>query len=104
KLPTRVTEVDDVAPFLFKWDTAAIVESYDYFRRKWGMDIGDGGKWPGFLVQFNAKLGLLPRWFPSRTGFFLDEWVRRGRSAAGAPVRAFRRLKAQMLGAGAWAK
>jgi glycosyltransferase involved in cell wall biosynthesis len=104
KIPTRITRVEDIRPFLFKWDTAAIVESYDYFKKKWRMDIGDGGKWPRFLVMFNAKLGFLPRWFPSRAGLFLDECLCRARALVRGSGRLLGGLKARMLGSGQWVK
>ena len=70
--PIRISRAEDIPPFLFKWDTRAIVEGYRYFENKWQMDITEGGKWPEYLVFLNSRLGLFPRMFPNAFGIFLD--------------------------------
>ena len=100
--PGRISRAEDIAPFLFKWDTRAIVEGYRYFEEKWKMDITEGGKWPEYLVFLNSKLGLLPRACPNAFGIFLDRICRTLRAVVVALVKALRSLRARMLGRGAW--
>ncbi len=102
--PVRITHVEDIPPFLFKWDTAAIAAGYEHFKKKWNIDITEGGRWLDFLVILNAKLGLVPRMFPSRFGLFLDECGYQIKSWFGIPRKLLRALKAQLLGYGEWFK
>ena len=101
--PSRISNVEDIRPFLFKWDTRAIVEGYQYFEKKWQMDITEGGKWPEFLVFLNSKLGLFPRMFPNAFGMFLDRVVH-GTMRGGVlgPVKLLRSLRARILQRSAW--
>jgi Glycosyl transferase family 2 len=100
--PTRISRAEDIPPFLFKWDTRAIVEGYRYFENKWQMDITEGGKWPEFLVFLNSKLGLFPRMFPSAFGIFLDRASQGLRAVLVLPIKLMRSLRAHLLQRGAW--
>ena len=100
--PTRISRAEDIPPFLFKWDTRAIVEGYRYFENKWQMDITEGGKWPEYLVFLNSRLGLLPRMFPNAFGIFLDRACQGPRAVLALPVKLLRSLRAHILQRGAW--
>jgi glycosyltransferase involved in cell wall biosynthesis len=100
--PLRITRAEDIRPFIFKWDTAAIAESYAHFKTKWGMDITEGGKWKEFLVFLNSKLGFFPRLFPSPLGIALDSCYRNFRRFLDAPHRWYTAFKARRLGRGLW--
>jgi hypothetical protein len=100
--PTRICHVEDIPPFLFKWDTRAIVDAYRYFEDKWQMDITEGGKWPDYLVFLNSRLGLFPRMFPNVLGIFLDQVCQGLRAGLALPVKLMRSLRAHRLQRGAW--
>ena len=94
--------MEDIPPFLFKWDTRAIVEGYRYFESKWQMDITEGGKWPEFLVFLNSRLGLFPRMCPNAFGMFLDRASLGLRAVLALPVALMRYGRARLLQRGAW--
>lgn len=98
-LPGPITRVEDIRPFMFKWDTQAIVDSYAYFKKKWDLDISEGGAWHAFLVVLNRKLGLLPRLWPSRFTLGLDGFYRRLR---GFPGWAWEGISRSLYGYNKW--
>lgn len=101
-LPKKVTCVDDIRFFMWRWDLRKILKGYRYFRRKWNMDISDQGTFNGFLVAYNGKLGLLPRLFPSRTALWLDRQWDFVRKIARKPAWLWWRLKARGWGYDDW--
>ena len=100
--PTRISHAEDIPPFLFKWDTRAIVEGYRYFENKWQMDITEAGKWPEYLVFLNSRVGLFARMFPNAFGICLDRACQELRGVLALPVKLLRSLRAHILQRGAW--
>lgn len=100
---------DDIRLFDWRWNMRSILEGYQYFERKWDMDITEQGRFRRFLYGYNRQLGLLPRLFPSRAALRIESGLMRlGRIAGIAltPLRAPRwivnNLKAWWIGYFAW--
>ena len=51
--------------FAWRWDMRGIYEGYQYFERKWKLDITESGTFREFLLRYNAQLGLIPRLMPT---------------------------------------
>lgn len=100
--PDRIEDADDIRSYIFKWDTQAIIDGYEHFRKKWNMDITNGGRWQEFLVVLNAKLGVFPRLFPSPFGLFLDSCYQNFKRLLGFPGRFLLSLKGRFLGRNLW--
>lgn len=68
--------VDDIRLFAWRWDIGSIHEGYEYFKNKWGLDIGEHGAFRDWLVRYNDQLGLLPRLWPSHLSLMLERLLR----------------------------
>ena len=102
--PGRITRAEDIRPFLFKWDSGRIVKSMEYFQKKWGVDITEGGTFEGFTHYINQKLGLWSRLFPSHASVLADESYHRLKNLLGGPIQAWRMLKNRISGSQRWKK
>ena len=100
---------DDLRLFAWRWNMAAIWQGYQYFERKWQMDITESGEFRDFLLWYNAQLGLLPRLFPSALALAVDRRLARLRGVVArglkwmqAPNVLLRRYKAWRIGYYVW--
>src|SRR5262249_32409869 len=58
--------VEDIRLFEWRWDMRTVRSSYDYFEKKWGLDITEHGRFRDHLWHYHQRLGLFPRLLPSR--------------------------------------
>jgi len=97
---------EDVEFYAWRWDMREILEGYRYFAQKWGFDITESGDFKNFLVRRNARLGLLPRRFPSelslRVSGALYKWGWRLRRLLGLPVEIWEAQRRRALGYDEW--
>ena len=98
---------DDIKLFVWRWDMRAILEGYRYFEKKWGLDITEHGIFGRYLfTDLNAKVGLLPRLFPSAWALALDRRIGgiRGlfQDIWRMPKEMFRQSKARWMGYDEW--
>ncbi len=100
--PGRIDQVEDIRPFIFKWDMDAIREGYDYFRNKWDLDITECGHWIEYNTHLNNKLGLLSRLWPSKAALAVDNASYACRRVFSWPVVLWRRFKNRLFGYDRW--
>lgn len=97
---------EDIRLFMWRWDMRLILKGYRHFERKWNLDITEHGTFRDFLLDYNGRVGLLPRLFPSRLSVRVDKAVFRARRAASRlsviPKALFRNYKAWRIGYFAW--
>ena len=75
--PDLVTETMDVAFHRWKWDIPAVMESYRYLERKWGIDVGGPrGHFKKYLVSVNTRVGPLTQLYSSPRTIAMDRWLR----------------------------
>ena len=101
-LPGRITKVEDIRAYMFKWDVVKIIAGIKHFDKKWGFDITEGGAFPLFNNYFNQKLGIWSRLFPSRASMAVDEFYHRFKSFVGAPIIVWRKFKERLVGHHHW--
>jgi hypothetical protein len=97
-LAVRITHAEDIRPFMFKWDIPAIIESMEYYKQKWGVDITEGGTWTDFSKYMNQKLGVWSRLFPCRASMAVDNAYH----ALGFPLVLWRKIKDRLVGSHRW--
>jgi glycosyltransferase involved in cell wall biosynthesis len=97
-------EAEDVRLFEWRWDMRAVKAGYQYFERKWNMDITEHGTFRDFLWNYHKQVGILPRLFPSPLTIALDRRLRRARRVVDrltlpfrAPALLARRWKARRI-------
>jgi len=100
---------EDIRLFAWRWDMRAIYEGYQYFERKWNMDITESGSFREFLLRYNSQLGLIPRLMPTELGLRIDRMLARLRRwpdillrLLRAPKSLLRRYKAWCIGYYVW--
>jgi len=86
-------EACDIDMFEWRWDMEAIAEGYRVFEEKWGLDITEQGRFREFLIDYNAKLPLLPRLLRTDWSLQASRALERWRHA---PRNAARALKARV--------
>lgn len=102
--PGRIDKAEDIRPFIFKWDMDAIREGYEYFQKKWGMDMTECGNWMKYNTHLNNKLGLLSRLRPSAMALAVDNAYYGLRKSLSWPVKAWRGFKNGIFGYNRWKK
>ena len=103
-------EAEDAQLFAWRWDMRGILDGFQYFERKWDLDITECGGFRDFLLWYNGQLGLLPRLSPTLAAMAVDRLLSRLRRAVWvpmqklwmAPVIALRRYKAWRIGYYTW--
>lgn len=74
-ISTLPSGVEDIGFFTWRWDMRAILEGYRYFENKWSLDITECGRFKGFLLETNGRVGMVARKFPSEFGLTCDRWL-----------------------------
>jgi len=67
-------QLEDVRFFIWRWDMRAILKGYEYFEKKWNMDITEHGHFGHFLLAYNKKVGFFTRLLVSKFGMRLDSF------------------------------
>ncbi|MBI4341876.1 MAG: glycosyltransferase [Candidatus Omnitrophica bacterium] len=97
---------DDIKLFEWRWNIKRVHDGYQYFQRKWHMDVSEYGTFRDWLVSYNSQLGLLPRFWPTAAALRLDGWLGRVRAKAlgicRIPKYRFRTYKKRRLGYYEW--
>src|SRR3989338_1650592 len=65
-------KAEDIRFFAWRWDMRGILNGYEYFEKKWNLDITEYGQFREFLLHYNKKLGFWARIFPSPFALRLD--------------------------------
>jgi len=87
--PDRLDEIDDVRYYLWKWDLAATRASFDYFKKKWGMDrTGRDGASMTYYEMVVRRVGKLTRLWPIPAVLRLDNFYYRSRKNLRRALRA----------------
>ena len=93
---THPVEWCDVDVFAWRWDMRTIADGYDVFKQKWGLDITEQGRFEQFLIDYNSKLPLLPRWLGTKGSYDFSRRLSSTRASVRALARsAKRRLRAR---------
>jgi len=100
--PERITKVEDIRVYKFKWDQKNIVESMAIFEKKWGIDLTALRTWPVFLTSMNQRLGIWSRIFPSRWAVAVDEFYYLLKSWFKSPLVLWRKFKDWRVGHYRW--
>lgn len=100
--PDKISAIEDIKPFIFKWDMRQIKKSYDYFNKKWSIDITECGRWKLFNLYLNNKLGFFSRYLPSKLSLMVDNFLYRMRKLCKSPLVPWRALKAWLCGYFEW--
>ena len=66
---------EDIRLFEWRWNIKSIHDGYQYFQRKWNMDVSEYGEFRDWLVGYNNQLGLLPRLWPTNLALRLNGWI-----------------------------
>lgn len=97
---------EDIRLFEWRWNIKSIHDGYQYFHRKWNMDVSEYGRFRDWLVSYNSQLGLVPRLWPTETALRLDKWLGRLRekvlSVYRVPIYRYRSYKKRRLGYYEW--
>jgi hypothetical protein len=75
KLGTTIT-ADDIGFFCWRWDLRNVLAGYQYFERKWGIDITEHGHFKDFLVNYNKQIGWVPRRFKAEWALSVDRLLK----------------------------
>ena len=70
----RLTDVEDVAIFCWKWDMDVIRKGIDYFEKKWGMNVNQKDITIKYFEMVNRRANFFTRRWPSRASLRLDMW------------------------------
>lgn len=100
--PERITHYEDVRPYLYKWDMREILKGYEYFKQKWGMDIGECGAWKHFNIVFLNNVGFLSRLWPVPLTLLVDNAYHGAKQAIEIPFEGWRSLKKASSGFYKW--
>lgn len=76
KLGMTIT-ADDIGLFCWRWDLRNVLRGYEYFERKWGINITEHGNFKNFLMNYNNQIGWLPRRFQSEWALSADRFLQR---------------------------
>ena len=68
-----VKEPADIPFYLWKWDMKALRDGFDYFYRKWGLDVNENDSFGRYLQDVNNRVGFFSRRWPSGTSVALDK-------------------------------
>ena len=98
----RIRRVEDIRPYQYKWDMNAILKGYQYFEKKWNLDITECGKWGLYNLHLNNKLGLLSRLWPSRVALVLDGLYPDTLRCLSQIIRPWSKFKAWIFGFYKW--
>jgi hypothetical protein len=97
---------DDIRYYAWRWDMHTILEGYRYFEKKWSLDISEHGDFRLWLYKRNARLGLLPRWFPNEAVMKLSRAIYRAgwklRRLIALPDEAMDSLRKRHFGYDEW--
>lgn len=73
--PERLTDVEDIEIFRWKWDMKGVRKSLVYLKQKWGFDFNHHGHAEQFFGStINQRLNFFARRFPSKAGLWLDQF------------------------------
>lgn len=76
--PDLITDLTDVALHRWKWDTPAVLASFQRIRDKWNIDVnGPRGHFKRYLVAVNARVGPFTQFRPAPASIFLDRLLHR---------------------------
>lgn len=73
----RITDADDIALHLWKWDDRAMLESMAIIKDKWGVDLNLNGRYAKYLRSIRTRVGWLARVWPTPQAVFMDRAVHR---------------------------
>jgi len=80
--PEQLDDIDDVSIYVWKWDMPAMLEGWDYFKKKWNIDVNPDGRYERYLRDVvNTRVGRWTRRWPSRFSIAVDRARRRLRGA-----------------------
>jgi hypothetical protein len=88
---THPVEWVDVDLFAWRWDMRTVGDGYAVFEEKWGLDITEQGRFREFLIDYNTKLPLLPRWFHREWSYRTSERLTHARAATREALRSAKR-------------
>ena len=69
----RLTNPEDFALHLWKWHRDAMRAGFDYFKKKWQVDINANGEFDRYLDSVGRRVGRYSRRWPSPIGVKLDQ-------------------------------
>jgi len=99
-------QAEDLKVFIWRWHMDNIVKGYEYFEKKWDLDITEHGDFARFLVSYNERVGFLPRLYPCIFTWFLDRLLKKGTSLTKQALRMmgapWRIIRLRQLGYGSW--
>ena len=70
----RLTDVEDVAIFCWKWDMDVVRKNIEYFEKKWGMNVNQNNIALDYFEGVNRRANFFTRRWPSQTSLRLDQW------------------------------
>jgi glycosyltransferase involved in cell wall biosynthesis len=69
----RLKNAEDLALHMWKWDMDAMRFGFEYFRKKWEMDINPYGEFDSYLCAVNRRVGRFSRRWQSPLAVKLDK-------------------------------
>ncbi len=73
----RLGHAEDLRFHMWKWDMTAMHEGFEYFKKKWGLDINQDNTFDRYLRAVNRRVGFFSRRWPSPLSVKLDGINRR---------------------------
>jgi hypothetical protein len=79
--PDQLGDIDDVGIYVWKWDMTVMLDGWDYFKKKWNIDVNPDGRYERYLRNVvNTRVGYWTRRWPSRFSIAADRMRRQLRS------------------------
>lgn len=98
--PPLQDRLEDIPLYRWKWDVNAVMDGFEYFEEKWGIDMLTKSNMRNHILMLNHRVGFCTQLAPSRASIAVDKAYFNAKNTMQDSMTLWRKLKNRIKYAG----